>query len=149
MGLPGPAPLPNPIRRNQHDTSHLEEQHDVPPILKQLRGRTNKTIATQRWWEVWATSEQAKYFMPTDWLRLQQIAILVERLFRMEEGSASPNGMTLLMAEIRQNEGLFGATILDRMRLKLRATEGEKGKKPPTVQGEMAADDDLYEDLSN
>lgn len=152
--MPGPPPSPNPIRRNKPDLTHLEVQPVVNPQLKKLRSRSTKTIATQTWWDTWANGEQAQYFMETDWLRLQQVAILVERLFRAEMSEetqngrpASANGLTLLMAEIRQNEGLLGATIMDRMRLRMRAKEASTDK-PPVIQSEVEVDDELYRDLS-
>jgi hypothetical protein len=84
----------------------------------------------------------------TDWLSLRTLAILVERFHKAsEDPRTSVNGLTLLAAEIRQRETLLGATIMDRMRLRMRAAEAAKAG-PVVIQGEIEEDDDLYRDLS-
>jgi hypothetical protein len=53
-----------------------------------------------------------------------------------------------VLAEIRQSESLLGATITDRMRLKMAALKDDKNRKqvdgPPTAEIDM----DLYRELN-
>jgi len=134
----GPPPKPNAVRRNKVDTSHLEVEHYVPDRLKKLAKRSTYSAATLMWWDTWAHSEQARFFSPTDWLRLQMLAPLVEAYFRRPGHNA--------LAEIRQNESLLGATIVDRMRLRMRIGEEVEHE---TIEAEIIReeDDELYREL--
>jgi len=134
-----PVPKPNAVRRNKHDTSYMEVEHFVPDKLKKLWKRSSYSAATQIWWDTWANSEQAQYFSATDWLRLQMMAPLVEAYFRRPGHNA--------LAEIRQNESLLGATLVDRLRMRMRI--GEEIEEPETIEAEIIReeDDELYREL--
>jgi len=127
------------VRRNEIDTSHLEQDHFVPEKLKKLQKRASYSAATQLWWDTWANSDQAPYFSSTDWMRLQMLAPLVEQYFK------KPGHFTL--AEIRQSESLIGATIGDRMRLKVNALK-DKDKPAVEVTPPAEVDMQLYAELS-
>lgn len=114
----GPPPSANPRRRNEQPEGHLEPG-EVPERLKKLRGRSTFGAMTQVWWDVWADCPQAEFFQATDWMRLQMIAPLVDAYFK------KPGHYSL--AEIRQNESLLGATVMDRMRLRMKPKEDGKG----------------------
>ena len=137
----GPPPKPNAVRRNKPQTGHLVPVGEVPEKLTKLHKRSSYSAFTQLWWDTWVNSEQSRYFEPTDWLRLQMLAKLVEK-FATESRSAH-----LVLAEIRQNESLLGATIMDRMRLRMRALDGEE--KPETIRAEVIREEDdaLYAEL--
>jgi hypothetical protein len=60
---------------------------------------------------MWATSQQAEAFMPSDWMRLIMLAPLIEQYW------IDPKGTTL--AEIRLNEERLGATVRDRQNLRM------------------------------
>ncbi|MFC9974316.1 hypothetical protein ACFVH6_25770 [Spirillospora sp. NPDC127200] len=121
------------------DVSHLEEPEYVQPQLKKLQKRSTYSAATLLWWDTWANSEQAEFFSPTDWLRLQMMAPLVESYFRRPGHNA--------LAEIRQNESLLGATITDRMRLRMAALkDNDKPVEPPPPTVEI--DMELYRELN-
>ncbi|WP_157430018.1 hypothetical protein [Actinomadura oligospora] len=135
----GPAPKSNAVRRNVVDTAHLEQDYEVPGRLKKLAKRASYSAATQMWWDTWANSEQSEYFAETDWLRLQMLAPLVESYYR------KPGHF--VMSEIRQSESLLGATIADRMRLKVAALKDKQTKQveaPPTIEADLA----LFAELS-
>ncbi|WP_371784709.1 phage terminase small subunit [Streptosporangium subroseum] len=133
----GPPPKANAVRRNAVDLSHLEVDEDVPDKLRKLFKRDGYSVLTQRWWDTWMASEQAESFRSTDLMRLQMLAPLVEAYFRRPGHNA--------LAEIRQNESLLGATVTDRMRLRMKKTE-KKGAKPDTLP-ENVADFELYRSL--
>lgn len=73
--------------------------------------------AVKNWYETWCSSPQAQTFTVTDWQRLHMLAPLVDRYFKMPDKA--------LMAEIRLNESLLGATHADRLRARI------KVEKPP------------------
>lgn len=125
----GPVPKENARRRNEVDLSHLEGDEDVPDKLKKLRNRSNYSTFTQLWWDTWVASEQAESFKTTDWLRLQMLAPLVEGYIK------KPGHYSL--AEIRQNETLLGATVADRMRLRMKQKD-DKGDQPDALPPDVA-----------
>ena len=83
---------------------------------------------TKAWWDSWRKSIQAQVFESTDWQRLKMLARVVER-FHSER--MSPNAQKELLAEIRQNEQKLGATLEDRIRLKLDVRERESSQADP------------------
>jgi hypothetical protein len=84
--------------------------------------------ATVGWWETWRRSIQAQVFEDTDWQRLRMVAGLVERLHT--DGRLSANAQTQLVAEVRQNEQKLGATLEDRIKLRLDIAENERTVDP-------------------
>jgi hypothetical protein len=128
------------MRRNVVDTSHLEVEYEVDPRLKKLIKRDKYSSMTQLYWDTWANSEQAQWFSPTDWMRLQQMAILMEKYVKTQSH--------FVMAELRQNESLLGATIADRMRLKVHALKSNQQQQldaPPTIEADL----ELYAELND
>lgn len=136
----GPAPKENAVRRNLVDLSHLEGDDNVPDKLTKLFKRDSYSVATTRWWDTWVESDQAKSFKTTDWQRLQMLAPLIEAYYRRPGHNA--------LAEIRQNESLLGATVTDRMRLRMnKANDQPKGSDKPDRLPESVADFELYKAL--
>lgn len=119
--MPGPPPNPNSIRRNKHHEGHLNPEGAVDSRLKKLRDRSTYSAFTQLWWDVWVASPQAEHFEETDFLVLQRLAMLVEAFVKRPGHNAA--------AEIRQTETLLGATVMDRLRLRM-------GKKKEEVDPE-------------
>jgi hypothetical protein len=131
----GPVPKENARRRNDVDLSHLDPEGEVPEKLKKLRDRANKNADTQLWWDTWVHSPQAEKFQATDWLCLQRVAVMVNKFY---DPKSKSYGSHYVAAEIRQNETLLGATIADRMRLRMKAKD-DKADTP----------DDLPEDVAD
>lgn len=73
----------------------------------------------------------ASQFIATDWLALKRAAFLLDQLYR---GEGSPSA---LAGEVRQIEGKLGATVGDRLQLRLRVRA--PGSAPPVDEGEKAA----------
>ncbi|MGN9782754.1 hypothetical protein ACTMTF_15080 [Nonomuraea sp. ZG12] len=136
----GPPPKENAVRRNAVDLSHLEGDDDVPDKLKKLFKRDGYSVATHRWWDTWVDSDQSESFKATDWQRLQMLAPLVEAYYKRPGHNA--------LAEIRQNESLLGATVTDRMRLRMNKKDNDQqGSEKPSSLPENVADMDLYRQL--
>lgn len=122
----GPAPSPNRRRRNA-DIYGANITKISPIPADEPRGPTLAT-ATQgqsltwkpeiqdlvgAWWTRWRLSGQAEMFLDTDWGRLALVAPLVASYY------AHPTHLKL--GEIRQNESLLGATVVDRLKARIRA----------------------------
>lgn len=87
-------------------------------------------------------SEQAQWFTPTDYLALRVMAMLHEKFIK--------TGSHFVAAELRQRESLLGATIGDRMRLRVSAANEQKKREkeiesPSTVEADM----ELYAELND
>jgi len=65
---------------------------------------------TLEWWQTWRTSAQAQMMTPTDWDSLAETAILHTGLW---------NGDTKAASELRLRVAKFGATMEDRLRLRI------------------------------
>lgn len=125
----GPAPAENPQRRN-HKGDRKDVAHDARAIdAPELPDAETYTSRTRTWYATWAASPQSSEFTSTEWMRLHMLAPLVEAFHTTEDA-----GLRLrLMAEIRLNEAKLGATLEDRVRLRM------KIERPP---GDDAPDPD-------
>lgn len=82
-----------------------------------LPGYREYSYRVKRWWDTWVASPQAQTFVATDWQRLLMLAPMVGAYYALMEGDVrAVRSALLILAEIRQNESLLGATHLDRLR---------------------------------
>jgi hypothetical protein len=65
---------------------------------------------TLAWWQTWRRSPQAQAFAETDWDVLAETALLHTRMW---------NGEVSIAPELRLRVAKFGATVEDRLRLKM------------------------------
>ena len=103
-------PPKDPDQRRRTNPEHRETlpaANDQHPALPDADGYR---VETRRWYETWARSPQASRFISTDWQRLHMLAPLVDSYF------ASPT--VTLVKELRLQESLLGATVIDRARLR-------------------------------
>jgi len=123
----GPPPKDNHRRRNAdvyagHEVTISAAAKVSAPPLPGARGYVTRT---RDWYSAWCSSPQAQTFTATDWQRLHMLAPLVDRYFR-----APAQG---LMAEIRQNESLMGATHADRLRARMKVEKAAPEEVPEGV----------------
>lgn len=95
------------------------------PSLEELTERENWLPGTIKWYETWRRSAQAQVFEDTDWMRLGQLAPLVEANIKRPSAAA--------MSEIRMNEERLGATVVDRMRARMTIDSGEPSEDAAPV----------------
>lgn len=125
----GPPPAENKRRRNadRYEGHEVEvdgvSKVDAPP----MPGRW--PAAVKRWYATWCSSPQAQAFTVTDWQRLHMLAPLVAQYFSTPDRA--------LMAEIRLNESLLGATHVDRLRARIKVAEDA----PPATTGPVTDDE--------
>lgn len=122
--MPGPPPKENRRRRNA-DT-YADVQTTVKAAAPQLRGPVLSEATcglmddfpprsielTEKWWDTWRRSPLTEAFLDTDWSRLAMLAPMVAKYF------THPHH--LMLAEIRQNESLLGATHVDRLKARIK-----------------------------
>lgn len=125
----GPAPKENRRRRNA-DT-YADVQVKVQATATKLHGRPLELATAgmsltwppqikalvEEWWMTWRRSPLAEAFLETDWQRLAMMAPLVASYY------ARPG--QLILAEIRQNESLLGATHVDRLKARIKVERDE------------------------
>lgn len=83
--------------------------------------------STREWYEEWAHSPMAVRFTAVDWGRLRRvIAPLADKFHRRPT--------TSIATELRLQESLLGATVMDRQRMRLKieaAEDGSSGGEKP------------------
>jgi len=121
----GPVPKENRRRRNADTYAGLEVAvaAAAPVVAPPLPGRW--PAAVKRWYETWCESPQAQAFTVTDWQRLHMLAPLVAAYYKTPDKG--------LMAEIRLNESLLGATHADRLRARIKVEKPPAAEVPPGV----------------
>jgi hypothetical protein len=122
----GPPPSENKRRRNEDEFADhaitVADDGDVHgPALPDEYGER-----TAAWYETWRRAPQASAFTGTDWQRLAMLAPIVDAYW------AEPS--TKLLAEIRLNESLLGATHVDRMRARIKV-EAPRPRAPEQPAG--------------
>lgn len=98
-----------------------------------LPGFREYSVKTKRWWNTWIESPQTATFTGTDWQRLLMLAPLVESYYELmgsPRGRGNITNAMKLMAEIRQNESLLGATHLDRLRGRIKIDRASETSVP-------------------
>lgn len=116
--MAGYGPPPNPKRRRRNADTFAAGAATVSASSSveapKLRNANQYSNQTRAWYRTWCSSPQAQAFTVTDWQRLHMLAPLVDKYF------AEPRKD--LLAEIRLNESLLGATHMDRLRARITIT---------------------------
>lgn len=112
--MPGPGALPKAERSRARDTAVRDAATNKLAADGVLRGPDlpdgdwhPRTVA---WWQTWRESAQAQVMTPTDWDALAETAILHTALW---------NGDTKVAGELRLRVAKYGATLEDRLRLRI------------------------------
>lgn len=106
----GPAPKPPDQRARRNKPAELRVIHAEPCAQPKLPSGFQWPAQTRAWWRMWAASPLAEEFTSTDWSELLDTALIHAELWR---------GNVRCAAELRQRVSNFGATPLDRARLKI------------------------------
>jgi hypothetical protein len=127
----GPPPSENKRRRNAdaYEGHEVTVQSDAEVRGPELPHAALYGPQTLAWYETWRRAPQAAAFIGTDWQRLIMLAPLVDAYY------LEPS--TKLLAEIRLNEGLLGATHADRLRARIKI---EQPKPQPSAPPAGVAD---------
>lgn len=83
---------------------------------------------TKTWWNAWRNSPQAMLFVDTDWETLKETALVHNAIYserkKVVDGQLlvvplTVSELTSLLGELRRRTAAFGATIEDRMKLRM------------------------------
>ena len=139
MAGQGPAPKDPDRRRRRNKGSEFDSlpaegyQGEYPALAEgytlvidtedgPIEQWTQFLPATREWYEEWAHSPMAVKFTAVDWGRLRRVvAPLADKMFRRPSTSVA--------TELRLQESLLGATVMDRQRMRLRVETSEKAEK--------------------
>ena len=127
------AAKPDGQRRRRNAPTHSDQ---VVTDDGQVRGpELDGPYAPQTlaWYDTWRRSPQAQLFEETDWSRLVLLAPIVDAYFRRPSAAA--------LSEIRMNEERLGATVVDRMRARIKVQRDDEGEDADVVP--LRAVDDL------
>ncbi|GAA2843813.1 hypothetical protein Acy02nite_68330 [Actinoplanes cyaneus] len=131
------APKPDGQRRRRNAPTHGET---VLPRDDELRGPELAELSSRAygddvlaWYDDWRRSPQAAVFELTDWRRLAMLAPIVEAYLRRPSAAA--------LSEIRMNEERLGATVVDRMRARMRIEDADEHESAPVLHLADARDD--------
>lgn len=126
--MPGPGALPKAERSRSRDTAVRDAATNRLAVDGVIRGPElpdgdwhPRTVA---WWQTWRVSAQAQVMTPTDWDALAETALLHTALW---------NGDTKVAGEVRLRVAKYGATLEDRLRLRIQVdadVEAVKTAKP-------------------
>lgn len=118
------AGKPDGARRRRNAPTHSEtrlvrddEVRGLP--IDEATGSEDWLPETVKWWETWRHAPQAQVFEGTDWSRLAMLAAIVDRYFQKPSAAA--------LGEIRMSEERLGATVVDRMRARMRVEDQDPG----------------------
>ncbi len=130
--MPRPRKPDNQRARRNLDTSQRIELEfepgqapDLPTVMIDESGELMDCTwspLTIQWWRAWKNSPQANVFSVSDWNSLLSTAFVADMFFRTRKAAYA--------AELRQREAAFGATPIDRLRLRMAWNEDkERGIK--------------------
>lgn len=131
--MAGRGPAPKPVLQRESRTQARNDAATKLTADGDVRGPDLPEGAwhprTLEWWDTWRRSAQAQVLTPTDWDALMETAILHSELW---------SGDTKVAGELRLRVAKFGATVEDRMRLRMQvdAEVSEATAPAPAVQAD-------------
>lgn len=125
-------------RRNAptHDSTTLVRDDELRgPALADATGIADWAPPVLKWYDTWRRAPQAQAFEETDWQRLATLAPIVAGYWKRPSAAA--------LSEIRMNEERLGATVVDRMRARMRIVDpdpetGTEGNVTPITSAKAA-----------
>jgi hypothetical protein len=132
--MPGPPPNEHKRRRNADAYAGLHSTVvDDGEITGPALEGASWSAAARSYWDIWRRSPQAKAFLDTDWARLRMVLLLVEDYLK------HPTAQKL--TAISSNEGSLGATVADRLRLRMRVVRPSDPDEAEVPAGVTALDE--------
>lgn len=125
--MAGRGPAPKPVLQRESRTQARNDAATKLTADGDLRGpdlpEGDWHPRTLAWWDTWRRSAQAQVMTPTDWDSLMETALLHTRLW---------NNDPRVAAEVRLRVARFGATIEDRLRIKMQVDAEIDAAAPST-----------------
>ena len=111
-------PKENPARRNKHDNISVVRREDGSLVGPELNWTIDWHPKTRDWWDAWRRSPQAILFEETDWEELESTALIHHSIWNNPKASVAQ--ISAGLAEMRQRVAKFGATMEDRLKLRMK-----------------------------
>lgn len=111
-------PKENPARRNKHDNISVDRREDGSLVGPELSWTIDWHPKTRAWWDAWRASPQAVLFEQTDWEELESTALIHHSIWNNPKTSVAQ--ISAGLAEMRQRVAKFGATMEDRLKLRMK-----------------------------
>lgn len=134
------VPKENPARNNKHAVITLPRRTDNELIGPDLPKDKPWHPETREWWDTWRRHPIAPMLEETDWNTLKRTAILHSEFWF---GTLPPTQQVSFAAEIRRVETMYGATVEDRLKLRMKFAEPngtpESNETPTNPQVDYSA----------
>lgn len=139
--MPGPPPKEQRRRRN------ADTYADVKSVVVDDGELTGPALEGPDWsprarayWDMWRRSPQAKVFLATDWARLRLVLPLLEDYMKR------PTAQKL--SAIASSEAALGATVADRLRLRMRVQKADDAAEDAQAPAGVTALDEYRRSLA-
>lgn len=127
MGIQGPAPKDDAVRRNKATFDKIIVEWDGVVRGPSLPDDYDWCNRTEQWWDMWRRSAQAMVWLESDWEHMLETAMLHTR-FWDQDYPLKPTEMKSLAEHIRQRMQVLGSTFEDRRKLRLEVRSAEADK---------------------
>lgn len=131
MAISQQIPKENPARRNKPSIPDtiLARRTDNELIGPELPKGRAWCKETKEWWDMWRRHDIAPKLEQTDWSHLLDTALLHNEYWI---GGLQPASMISYASEIRRRVASFGATLEDRLKLRIKFADAEAIKNDKT-----------------
>lgn len=134
--MAGRGPAPKPTRSRPNDNARRESEMTKIAADETVRGpelpaEFGWCDRTRDWWETWRHSAQAQSMTATDWEFMLETAALHHEFWE---------GNTSLAGELRLRVAKFGATMEDRLRLRMQIESEATAQKSTSTRRDSSAD---------
>jgi hypothetical protein len=109
-------------KTDRKKTRTINTKRIFAKLLVELEQRYQLIPQTREWLDSWTKTPSAQVFTSTDWNHIRMLVPLVDRYFKTNSHH--------LLAEIRMNESLLGATIKDRKEILVDRAQRKHSKEP-------------------
>lgn len=116
---------PEGQRRRRNQPTHGDQVVTPDAVVRGPELIGSYEPETIEWYMTWRTSPQAQLFEDTDWQRLLMLAKIVDAYMKRPSAAA--------LGEIRMSEERLGATVVDRMRARIKIDRAPDNDTPAEV----------------
>lgn len=144
MGINGPKPKDDPVRRNKPTFDQTNLSYDGIRRGPDLPEDVEWHPRTEIWWEMWRMSAQAQVMDDSDWEHMMETAFLHTRFW---EGRMSAAQHVALAGELRQRQAALGNTFEARLKLRM-VIDGDQTNIEDEIDAAAREGIDYFEKLT-
>lgn len=132
MAFSQQIPKENPARNNKHTTIILQRRNDDKLYGPDLPKDKAWHEETKAWYRMWRRHPIAPQLEESDWFTLKSACVLHSEFWF---GTLPPTQMVSYHAEMRRVASMFGATVEDRLKLRMKFAPAEDGTPDSEKEG--------------